>query len=136
MDYGLAGQCSILRKGKRFFSTPHHPDWLWSSPTLLSSRVSGALSLEAKQPDSETDHSPPSSAMAKNGEAILPLPHMASWHNAQLTKHMGSFTFNKIISTIMECFHCHLETISYNTQSDPIRWTAWGYTHDYHLMLC
>jgi hypothetical protein len=35
-----------------------------------------------KRPGREADHSHPSSAKAKNGGAIPPLPHMFSWHNS------------------------------------------------------
>jgi hypothetical protein len=42
--YGLDGRGSIPRSGKRFFSSPQRPDWLWGSPSLLSNgyrRLSG-----------------------------------------------------------------------------------------------
>jgi hypothetical protein len=35
-----------------------------------------------KRPGSEADHSPPCSIEVKNYVAILPLPHMSSWHSA------------------------------------------------------
>jgi hypothetical protein len=41
--------------------------------------MSGALSVGAKQPGCEADHSPPSSAEVKNGGAIPPFPHMSLW---------------------------------------------------------
>jgi hypothetical protein len=39
--------------------------------------VSGALSQGVMRPESEADHSSPSSAELKKGEAISQLPHMA-----------------------------------------------------------
>jgi hypothetical protein len=35
MGYGLDSWVSIPGRGKRFFSTPHHPDWLWGQLSLL-----------------------------------------------------------------------------------------------------
>jgi hypothetical protein len=35
-DYGLVGRGSISGRGKRFFSSPQHPDRPWSPPSLLS----------------------------------------------------------------------------------------------------
>jgi hypothetical protein len=43
--YGLYGRSLILGSGKRFFSTPQRPDWLWN-PSLQW--VPGALSPEDK----------------------------------------------------------------------------------------
>jgi hypothetical protein len=54
--------------------------------------VSGTLTLGVKKPGREADHSPPSSAKAKNGGGIPPLP-MSSWYNASLIKHKDNFTF-------------------------------------------
>jgi hypothetical protein len=34
--YRLDGQGSIPSRGKRFFSSPQHPDQLWGLPSLLS----------------------------------------------------------------------------------------------------
>jgi hypothetical protein len=45
-------------------------------------KVPGVLSPGDKLSDRETLHSHPSSAEAKNGGAIPPLPHMSSWHSA------------------------------------------------------
>jgi hypothetical protein len=80
-DYGLEGRLSNRGRGKIFlFSTasrsalgPNQPPVQW---------VSGAVSPEVKRPGLEADHSPPSSAEVKNGEAIPPLSYMSSWHSA------------------------------------------------------
>jgi hypothetical protein len=42
----------------------------------------GGCFSEVKRSEREADHSSPSSAEAENGGAILPLPHMRSWHGA------------------------------------------------------
>jgi hypothetical protein len=39
------------------------------------------ISLEAKWPGREANHSPPFNAEVKNGGAITPLPYMSSWHS-------------------------------------------------------
>jgi hypothetical protein len=44
--------------------------------------VLGAFSSEVKRQECEADHLPPSNAKVKNGGAIPPPPHMASWHIA------------------------------------------------------
>jgi hypothetical protein len=75
MGYVLDGRGSIPSRGKIFFPTPQHPDWLWAHPA--SSEYLGV-----RQPGSEADHSPPSSTEAKNGGAIHPLPCMSSWCGA------------------------------------------------------
>jgi hypothetical protein len=49
--------------------------------------------MEVKWLGHEADHSPPTSAKVKNGGAILPFPHMSSWHSAQLIKNRDNFTF-------------------------------------------
>jgi hypothetical protein len=53
--------------------------------------VPGALSSWVKRPGRETDHSPPSSAEVRNGGAIPPIPHILSWHRAQLINHRNNF---------------------------------------------
>jgi hypothetical protein len=55
--------------------------------------VRGVLSPSIKRSESEADYSPPSSAEVENGWSIQPLPHMPSWHSAQLIKHRNNFTF-------------------------------------------
>jgi hypothetical protein len=59
-------------------------DSIPSRASILSSGYRRALSLRVKQPGQKADHSPPSGAKLKDGGAIPPLPHMSSWHSAQL----------------------------------------------------
>jgi hypothetical protein len=35
-SFGLGGRGLIALRSKRFFSSPQHPYWLWSSPSLVS----------------------------------------------------------------------------------------------------
>jgi hypothetical protein len=77
----LDGQGLISRKGKRFFSTPQHPDQPWGPSSFLSKGHGGALFLEVKQPGHEGDHSLLCSAEVKNGGVIPSLPHIP-WHGA------------------------------------------------------
>jgi hypothetical protein len=72
--YGLDGRGSIPDRGKEFFSAAQRPDRLWCPPSLLSNGV--------EWPDREADHLHPSSAEAKNGGAVCPLPHTSSWRVA------------------------------------------------------
>jgi hypothetical protein len=78
--YGLDSQGSIPGRGKRFFSTPHYPYWLWGLTSLLLNGFHKLSSPEVKRPVWEAEHSPPSSAEVKNGGAIPLLPHTSSWH--------------------------------------------------------
>jgi hypothetical protein len=51
------------------------------------------LSLEAKRPGREADHSPPSGAEVKECvELYLHSPNTPSWHDALLKKAQGNFT--------------------------------------------
>jgi hypothetical protein len=77
MGYGLNGWGSILDRGKRFFSIPQRPDWLWGAPSLLSNWHRGPFPGGKA---AETDHSPVSSAEVKSDaeyhllgyDAVLP----------------------------------------------------------------
>jgi hypothetical protein len=71
--YELDDRGTISGTGKRFSSSPQHLDRFTGPPSLYQ-WVPGALSMEKKCPRREADHSPESSAEAKNGRAIPPLP--------------------------------------------------------------
>jgi hypothetical protein len=62
MGYRLDSQGLIPGTGKRFFSTPQHPDQLWSPPSFLSKGHWRAPSMGIKWLGHEADHSPPSNA--------------------------------------------------------------------------
>jgi hypothetical protein len=64
--------------GKRFFSTPQLPDWLWDPPILLSIGYKGLFSGGVQRPWPECNHSQLSNVEVKNNGAIPPLPHMSS----------------------------------------------------------
>jgi hypothetical protein len=49
---------------------------------LTSSQICDGFSEWVKQLEFEADHSSISNVVAKNDEAILPLPHIPSWHSA------------------------------------------------------
>jgi hypothetical protein len=82
--YGLECRGSILRRGKRFFSTPQRPNRLWSISSLLTQWIPGAVSLGVNRPEREADHLPASSAEVKNGGSIPPLLHTSSWRGLPL----------------------------------------------------
>jgi hypothetical protein len=65
--YGLDSQgvrVQVLARA-RFFSSVHHPDQLWGTPSLLSNGYLG-LSLGVKLLGYEADHSPTTTADVKN----------------------------------------------------------------------
>jgi hypothetical protein len=76
--YGLVYLGSISGSGKRFFSNPQCPDWIWGPPSLQHNRYKGLFPCGVKWPECEADHSHPSSAKVKNGGAIPPLYRMSS----------------------------------------------------------
>jgi hypothetical protein len=76
--YGLDG-LGLIPGSARLFSSPQHLD-SGAHPASYPMGT-GALSLRVKQQGHEADHSPPSSAEAKKGRAIPPLPHMSSQHS-------------------------------------------------------
>jgi hypothetical protein len=79
--YGLDGRGSIPSRSKIFLFSivfrlalgPTQPPAQWER---------GDFSPDVKRPGREADHLPPSTAEVKNGEAITPLSHLSSWHNA------------------------------------------------------
>jgi hypothetical protein len=78
MGYELDGQGSIHGRAKRCFLTSQRPDQLWGPTQPPIQWVPGPLSPGIKRPGREADHSPPSSAEIKNGEAIQPRPRRSS----------------------------------------------------------
>jgi hypothetical protein len=81
----MDGRGSIPCGSKRVFSAPQRQDGLWGQHSLLSNGYGGLFFSGVKGPVCEADHSPPSSAEVKNGEAIPPHPPMSSWHSAYLS---------------------------------------------------
>jgi hypothetical protein len=69
-------------------------------PALQSNGYRGAPSSRVERSRREADHSPPSSAKVKIGEAVPPLPDASSWSGTSLIKHRNNFTFTLIISTL------------------------------------
>jgi hypothetical protein len=74
LDYGLDDRGSIPGRDWKFSSSPPYPDRLWVPPSLLSNGYREALSLGVKQPGSEADHLPPTSAEVKNGWSYTSIP--------------------------------------------------------------
>jgi hypothetical protein len=77
------GKISFFSIASRLAIGPTHPPIQW---------VLGPLSPKVKWQGCKADHSTPTSAEVKNGEAIRPLPHMSSWHSPQLIKCRDNFT--------------------------------------------
>jgi hypothetical protein len=78
IGYGLDSQGFIPSGDKKLFSSPQHPNQLWSPPSHLSNGYWGLFPHGLKQSGCEAYHS--SGAKDKNGGAILSLPHTSSWH--------------------------------------------------------
>jgi hypothetical protein len=72
IGYELDGLGSIPGSAL-FFYSPLRPDRYLGPPSLSSNRYRGSF-VGVKWPESDVEHSPPSSAEAKNGGAIPPLP--------------------------------------------------------------
>jgi hypothetical protein len=93
---GIATGCRLNDPGSisgsaKFFYSPQLPDRLWGPPGLLPNGYRGLFSPDANRQEREADHSPPCSAKVKKVGAIPPLPHMSSWHRAQLIKHRDNY---------------------------------------------
>jgi hypothetical protein len=76
--YMQRGRRSIPVRGKKFLSTPRHPDWLWSPSRLIYPKGTEDSFPGLKGPGREADHSPTNSADVKSGGTIPPLPHTYS----------------------------------------------------------
>jgi hypothetical protein len=65
--YGLDDQVVGVRVplGSRIFASAYRPDRLWGPPSLLSNGHREAIFPGVKRPESEADHSPPTSAKVK-----------------------------------------------------------------------
>jgi hypothetical protein len=66
VSIGVDDRCSIPSRDWEFFSLPPPPDRFWGPPSLLSNKNRGFNPRGVKRSESETDHSPPSSAKVKN----------------------------------------------------------------------
>jgi hypothetical protein len=69
---------SIPSRDKKFFSLKC-PDQLWHPPSLLFEGTTRSLSLRVKWLGYKVDHSPPSSAKAKNDWSYICDPYIPSW---------------------------------------------------------
>jgi hypothetical protein len=61
-------------RGKRFFTTPQHPDWLWGPPSLQSSGYQGQELGLGQWQGHEADHTLPFTTEVKNGRNTPLLP--------------------------------------------------------------
>jgi hypothetical protein len=68
----------VVGGGWEFFSSLLRLDRLRGPPSLLTNGYQGALSLGVKRPKREADHSPKSSAEAKNAWSYTSTPQYAS----------------------------------------------------------
>jgi hypothetical protein len=75
-----------LGRKKRVFSSPKHPNYLWGPLNPIFNGYWGSL-LGAKQPWSEVNHSPASSAKVKNEWSYTSTPPdcLKAWTGMQIT---------------------------------------------------
>jgi hypothetical protein len=70
--------------GVKVVSSPNRPDQFWDLPCLISNGYRGLSPGEGvKLPGRVADHSPPTSAVVKDGGSVPPLPYTSSWPNKQ-----------------------------------------------------
>jgi hypothetical protein len=89
MGYRMDGWVLFPSRGKRFFSTAQHPDWLWDSPNLLFSGYWGVKLT-----------TPLLRAQIKNGGTMPPFSCTSSWHSAVLIKNRD----NSVTLLYIFCF--------------------------------
>jgi len=65
LSFNFPVSCCHPGRGKRFISSPKHPYWLWSLPSLLFSGYWGS-SLGLKQPGYEINQQPAASSDVNN----------------------------------------------------------------------
>jgi hypothetical protein len=87
------GSPGSLPGSARFFYTPQRPDRPWGPPSLLPGGSRWLYPGRIKRPGREADYSPQSSAEVKKSGALLPRPHIPSWHCVHLIKDGNNFTF-------------------------------------------
>jgi hypothetical protein len=94
MGYGLDSWGSIPAGEETFlYSTASRPALVPIQPP--TQWVPGTLSLGAQWMGRQADHSPTSSAEAKNAGTIPPLPHVSLWNGAELITYSANFTLPK-----------------------------------------
>jgi hypothetical protein len=86
-DCGLRGRVARVRVpvGAGFFFSPRRPYWFWGPPSLLSNGYQALFlggGVGGKQLGHQADHSPPTSAKAKNMWIYTSTPHTSSMRNA------------------------------------------------------
>lgn len=69
----------LFSRGRRFFSSPKHPDWLWGPPASCSVGMR-STSPGAKLPECQPDFLPLSSAKVKNEWSCTITPHTPLWY--------------------------------------------------------
>jgi hypothetical protein len=102
---------------------PTQPSINWVSRNLLPG---------VKWPVHEADHSPPSSAEAKNGGAIPQLWHTSSWHSVKLIKHRDNFTFTLYRQLLLS--HLYQPAGLWSRDGSALRCTPAG--SDWDIVTC